>query len=119
PHQNVLVTGTSDDLMVQAANALADIGGGVIVISGSRVVRSWPLPLMGIFSDEPLAQAAGSLDRINDAIRDLGCPYKSPVLSLAFFALTTIPSYGLTERGLYDVEKGRFVPVVVGGREHL
>jgi adenine deaminase len=35
------------------------------------------------------------------------------VLGLSFVALTTIPEYGLTERGLYDVAEGRFVPVTL------
>jgi adenine deaminase len=49
---------------------------------------------------------------VNEALWAIGCKFSSPVLGLSFVALTTIPNYGMTESGLYDVEEQRFVPVV-------
>jgi adenine deaminase len=37
----------------------------------------------------------------------------SPILSLSFIALPTIPAFGLTDRGLYDVNAQNFVPLLV------
>lgn len=114
-HQNLLLIGTSDEQMVHAASAVQRMGGGVVVVSGSRVIAKWPLPLMGVFSVDPLSRACSNLEEVNRALRRIGCRFSSPVLALAFVALTTIPSYGLTEFGLYDVVQERFVPTVVEG----
>jgi adenine deaminase len=43
----------------------------------------------------------------------MGCTFSSPILGLSFVALTTIPGYGMTEWGLYDVEKEKFVDSVI------
>jgi adenine deaminase len=118
PHQSLLVTGTSEEEMVIAANDVAAMGGGVAVADGDHIVTRWPLPLIGVFSLEPAASAADGLLRVNQALRRRGCTLSSPVLGLAFVGLTTIPHYGLTERGLFDVDAGRFVPVVMRNRIH-
>jgi adenine deaminase len=112
-HQNVLILGASDDEMVVAANEVRRMGGGVVVTSDGKPIARWALPIIGVFSDGTLEQATAGLRRVNEALARMGCGFSSPVLSLAFIALTTIPAYGLTERGLYDVRAQRFVPTVV------
>lgn len=112
-HQNLLLIGTSDEQMLRAASAVERMRGGVAVVSGSRVVAKWPLPLIGVFSSDPIDKARSKLETVNEALRSIGCSFSSPVLALAFVALTTIPSYGLTELGLYDVEQKRFVSTVI------
>jgi adenine deaminase len=51
---------------------------------------------------------------MNGALRTLGCSFKAPVLACTFSGLITIPAYGLSERGLYDVDAGVFVDPVIG-----
>jgi adenine deaminase len=46
---------------------------------------------------------------INQALRGAGLDYKAPVLSLTFTPLITIPKWGLSSNGLYNVEAGEFV----------
>jgi adenine deaminase len=112
-HQNVLLVGARDDDIVAAANEIRRIGGGVVVVARGRTVATWSLPIIGVFSSGSIGQATSGLRRVNDALRDIGCAFSSPVLSLAFIALTTIPEYGLTNRGLYDVTAQRFVATVI------
>jgi len=111
-HYNVLVIGTSDEQMALAATALAGIGGGVVVLHGRRVLVRWPLPLVGVFSTQTVERTQADLLKANQALKAIGCSFSSPVLGLSFVALTTIPYYGMTEKGLYDVEKEQFVDVV-------
>jgi adenine deaminase len=115
PYYNVLVVGTDDDSMAQAGNRLAELGGGIVVVRGGQIVREWLLDEVGVFSNEPLATVRDEFAAMNEAIRSLGCPFKAPVLALSFVALPTIPAYGLTTKGLYDVNRGQFVPGVLGG----
>jgi adenine deaminase len=63
--------------------------------------------------DRPLEVERSAFDEINDALRHIGCDLGSPILSLSFIALPTIPTYGLTDRGLFDVAGQRFVDVVL------
>jgi adenine deaminase len=112
-HQNLLLIGATDEQMQLAASSVQRMGGGVAVVSGSRVTATWALPLIGVFSTDPIHRAVSDLANVRDALHAIGCTFSSPVLALAFVALTTIPSYGLTERGLYDVDREEFVPTVI------
>ncbi|HMJ94570.1 MAG TPA: adenine deaminase C-terminal domain-containing protein [Thermoleophilaceae bacterium] len=112
-HYNALVIGTDDDQMALAAQELAALGGGVVVISNGEPVMSWALPLVGVFATDPLEKAQQDLAATNDALKKIGCKFSSPILGLSFVALTTIPSYGMTERGLFEVQEERFVPCVI------
>lgn len=111
-HYNALVIGTSEEQMALAANALARMQGGVAVVSGKKVIARWSLPIVGVFATRSPKLAAADLAAVNEALWKIGCKFSSPVLGLSFVALTTIPNYGMTEAGLYDVEERRFVPVV-------
>jgi len=99
--------------MAIASDALAEMQGGVVVVSGRRVIARWPLPLVGVFATTSPQQASKNLTKANQALKEIGCTFSSPVLGLSFVALTTIPHYGMTERGLYDVDEKRFVSVVI------
>jgi adenine deaminase len=112
-HYNALVIGTDDEQMTLAAGELADLGGGVVVISDGKPAMSWPLPLVGVFATDPLDKAQEDLAATNRALQEIGCAFSSPILGLSFVALTTIPGYGITERGLFDVTERRFVPCVI------
>jgi adenine deaminase len=112
-HQNLLVLGTSDEEMAHAAAVIENIGGGIAVVRGGHVLYELELPYGGVLSSGDLEQTAADIDRAEEAIRSLGCPYPSPVLSIAFSCLPTIPAYGLTDLGLYDVAARKFVEPIV------
>jgi adenine deaminase len=114
-HYNLLAVGTSDADMAHAANVVREMGGGMAVVRRGEVMARWELPIVGIFSTEPLRSARDSFVAMNEAIQSLGCPFRAPVLALSFVALATIPSYGLTDLGLIDVATQEFVDVVLSG----
>jgi adenine deaminase len=111
-HYNLLTLGTSDEELAHAANVVREMGGGMAVVRRGEVVARWELPIVGIFSTQPLREARDSFVAMNEAIRSLGCSFRAPVLALSFVALPTIPSYGLTDLGLVDVATQRFVDVL-------
>jgi adenine deaminase len=116
-HQNLLVIGTSDEQMAQAAGAVASLGGGIAIVRGDRVVKSIALPVGGVLGSLGLREMADEMREVEEAIRSLGNEFDSPVLSIAFCALPTIPAYGLTDLGLYDVRAEQFVDVVLEVRQ--
>ena len=46
-----------------------------------------------------------------EAARELGCQLASPFQSMAFLALSVIPSLKITDRGLVDVDRFELVPL--------
>jgi adenine deaminase len=110
-YQNLMVVGTSDEQMTEAANAVAELGGGIAVVGSDGVLARWALPVVGVMADQPLERVEPAFTEVNRALAAIGCGLASPVLSLSFVALPTIPAYGLTDNGLFDVTGQRFVEV--------
>ena len=111
---NVVLVGADDEDMAFAAQRLAEVGGGIVVIDGGRVVAECPLPVAGLLSDQPLDVVVAQSRACNDAAHGLGWLGATPFLTLAFLALSVIPSLKLTDRGLVDVDRFEIVPLAVG-----
>jgi len=110
---NLVVVGADDDDMAFAAQRLAEVGGGIVVVDGGRVVAECPLPVAGLLSDQPLDVVVAQSRACNDAAQGLGWVGATPFLTLAFLALSVIPSLKLTDRGLVDVDRFELVPLAV------
>jgi adenine deaminase len=108
---NLVVVGADDDDMACAAQRLAELGGGIVVVDGGRVVAECPLPVAGLLSDQPLDVVVEQSRACNDAAQGLGWRGATPFLTLAFLALSVIPSLKLTDRGLVDVDRFELVPL--------
>jgi adenine deaminase len=110
---NLVVLGMSDENMAFAVQHLADIGGGIAVVDAGRVVAECPLPVAGLLSDAPLAEVIAQSAATNAAAHDLGWTGATPFLTMAFLALSVIPSLKITDRGLVDVERFELVPLTI------
>ncbi len=110
---NLVVVGMSDDDMAFAVGHLARIGGGIVVVDDGHVVAECPLPVAGLLSDAPLAEVIASSRATNEAAAALGWSGATPFLTLAFLALSVIPSLKITDRGLVDVDRFEIVPLEV------
>lgn len=108
-HHNVIVVGADDASMETAARRAADLGGGMVVADGDRVLAEVPLPYGGLMSDQPIEEVRRQLDAAIAAAHDLGSPLHDPFMAMSFLALEVIPSLKLTDQGLVDVD--RFQPV--------
>ena len=111
---NLVVVGADDEDMAAAANRLAEVGGGIVVVDGGRVLAECPLPVAGLLSDQPLDVVVSQSRRCNDAAQELGWVGATPFLTLAFLALSVIPSLKLTDRGLVEVDRFEIVPLAFG-----
>ena len=108
---NVVVVGVKDDDMLRAVRRLAETGGGVVAIEGGIVRAELPLPIAGLLSDAGLDDVIAASRACVEAARALGCSVPSPFQTLAFLALSVIPSLKITDRGLVDVERFELVPL--------
>ncbi|MFN3219153.1 MAG: adenine deaminase [Acidimicrobiales bacterium] len=112
-NQNIVAVGTSDADIVDAVEALVELGGGYVVVADGAVQASLPLPYAGLMSDQPWEVVAEQSRAVNDAAAALGCPIHAPFMILAFVGLPGVPDYGLTELGLIDVYAQEMVGVVL------
>jgi adenine deaminase len=108
---NIVVVGVDDDDMARAVARLAEIGGGEVVVEHRGVRAELPLPIAGLLSDAPVAEVVSASRSCVEASRRLGCTLPSPFQSLAFLALSVIPSLKITDRGLVDVDRFELVPL--------
>lgn len=108
---NIVVVGMSDDDMAAAVTRLAGIGGGIVAIENGKVLAECPLPVAGLLSDAPLQVVIEQSRACNEAAAALGWHGTSPFLTLAFMALSVIPSLKITDQGLVDVDRFELVPL--------
>jgi adenine deaminase len=108
---NLVVVGMSDEDMAAAVQHLAGIGGGIVAVRDGRVLAECPLPVAGLLSDAPLADVIAQSRACNEAAAALGWSGATPFLTLAFLALSVIPSLKITDQGLVDVDAFALVPL--------
>ncbi len=78
---------------------LAEIGGGQVAVLDGRVIAEVPLPIGGLMSDQPAAEVAAAVQRL-EAIRrrELGVSIDAPFMHLSFLGLSVIPQLRITDR---------------------
>lgn len=106
---NLIVVGTNPRDMLACVHALAGHGGGFAVVSEHRVLAELPLPIAGLISTWDAATVRDRLRQLHSAAGSLGCALPSPFATLSFLSLPVIPELRITPRGLFDVDKQRFL----------
>jgi adenine deaminase len=108
---NIVVVGMEDHDMARAIARLTEIGGGVVVVEDRGVRAELALPVAGLISESPLAEVVEASRGCIDAAAKLGCTLPSPFQTMAFLALSVIPSLKITDHGLVDVDRFELVPL--------
>jgi adenine deaminase len=111
---NLLVMGTNYSDMALAANRVREIGGGIALVSGGRVLDELRLPVGGLITDELSGhEVSAKLRELEDLARTkLGCKVHAPFMHLSFLALSTSPKWKITDMGIVDVENFEILSVV-------
>ncbi|ADV68859.1 adenine deaminase [Deinococcus maricopensis] len=100
---HAIIAGATDAEIRAAGRALEAQGGGAVFVERGEVVAAFPLPLAGLMTDAPPAEAARAARAVSEAARARGCPLPQPLTTLSFLGLTVIPELKLTPQGLFDV----------------
>ena len=108
-HHNLAVIGADDVSMGAAVSAIAEMGGGLVVADGQRVLASLPLPIAGLLSDLPIEVVRARYDRMIAAAHELGNRMSDPFMVMSFMGLEVIPKLKLTDQGLVNVEQFKLV----------
>jgi adenine deaminase len=100
---HMIVVGTDKADMAAAANRLAEVGGGVAVVSGGRELALIELPIAGLMSDARAEAVAAKADRMIQALRQCGCTLNNAFMQHSLLALVVIPALRISDVGLIDV----------------
>jgi adenine deaminase len=112
-HQ-MIVVGTDENGMALAANRLAEVGGGQVVVKDGQVVGLVELAIGGLMSTERAKVVAEKASTILEGFCLCGCTLNNPNMQLSLLALVVIPELRLSDKGLVDVNHFTFLPVVEG-----
>ncbi len=108
---NIAVVGVNSAEMLSVVLAVKEMNGGLVVVKEGKVMASLALPVAGLLSERYMRDVADGIDDCIDAAREQGCRLKDPFMTLSFLCLPVIPELKLTDRGLVDVNKFKFVPL--------
>jgi adenine deaminase len=109
---HMIVVGTDDDSMALAANALAEMGGGQIVVKGKEVIGKVDLKIGGLMSNEKATVVASKASTVLNGFKECGCMLDNPNMQLSLLALAVIPELRISDLGLVDVTTFCFIPVL-------
>jgi adenine deaminase len=106
---NIIAVGTNDGDIAEAINRIVASRGGVCAVGGGEA-HTLPLEVAGIMSAGDgfeVAKKYAAIDR--DARERLGSPLSAPFMTLSFMALLVIPEIKLSDKGLFDGRRFRFI----------
>ncbi|MFH1707112.1 MAG: adenine deaminase C-terminal domain-containing protein [Planctomycetota bacterium] len=108
---NLIVAGYDTADMKTAVTQVAQAGGGMAAVF-KRKICLIPLDIAGLMSSRPAGELIAACRAMATFTRAMGCD-RDPFATLAFLALPVIPVLKLTDRGLVDVGRFDFVPLIV------
>lgn len=103
---NLIVIGTNDADMAFAANAVSEMGGGMVCVAEETLLSSVKLPVAGLMSTESAEKIAKDNRELRLKATELGINEGiEPFMNMAFVSLPVIPSLKMSTTGLVDVDK--------------
>lgn len=110
---NIIVVGADDDDMAVAVNRILELSGGLVAVTDQKVAAELPLPVAGLMSTESLEAVRNQMDQLVKAAHEFGAAIPDPFMILSFLALPVIPELKLTDQGLFDVIRFKYVSLFV------
>jgi adenine deaminase len=117
---NIWTIGNDDAAMALAANTIAEMGGGWVLVSGGEVIAKVRLDIAGLMTARPVQEVAAEMEKLHlaaDAMEWIAAPGLPERMRFAF--LTAAPwkwqlvaPYKGNPSGLVDVTTGQTHPVI-------
>lgn len=107
---NIISVGVDDEDICQAVNLIIENKGGICAISGDKKIIL-PLPIAGIMSNEEFSEVASKYTKLDKMAKSLGSTLSAPFMTLSFMALPVIPKLKLSDQGIFDGERFKFINI--------
>lgn len=108
---NMIVIGTNDADMYEAAVALIKCQGGKVVVNNGEILSQLSLPIAGLMSDKEFDYVVDKCEELNRAASSIGCILNDPFMTMGFLSLPVIPELKVTDKGVFDTNKFGFVNI--------
>ncbi len=112
-NHNIVVIGADPADMALAANRVAELGGGIVVVDGGPVVGEIPLPLLGLLTDVDAWTLAQQRLAVLQKAQEIGCTVPEPFMFLSFITLAALPAFAVTDKGYIDVMQQKIIEPVL------
>jgi len=106
---NIVAVGVDDESIARAINLVIKESGGVsaVCIDNEKVLG---LPVAGLMSNDDGYKVSEAYTAIDKMVKEvLGSTLQAPFMTLSFMALLVIPHLKLSDLGLFDGDKFKFV----------
>lgn len=107
---NIIVTGTSDKIILELVDWIQKEKGGMAIHNGSEII-GLPLPVAGLMSDQNFEFVKNKYVEMNNLAHKLGSKLSAPFMTLSFMSLLVIPELKLGNKGLFDVNAFAFTDI--------
>ena len=104
----LIAVGVTDEDLCNAVNSIIESKGGISVSDNGKT-EILPLPIAGIMSNEVGDSVAEKYSKLDSLAKSLGTKLNAPFMTLSFMALLVIPQLKLSDKGLFDGKKFKFV----------
>jgi adenine deaminase len=108
---NIITVGTNSEDMAKAVNTILRNKGGLVAVS-KDIYHALELPIAGLMTTKSATDVSNDLKILHHAVEAMGTKLKSPFMSLSFMGLLVIPTLKISDKGLFDVEKFKFVDLI-------
>ncbi len=108
----VVVVGADEKDMAEAVNRVIKMGGGIAVSEGGKITAELSMPIGGIIADMPIRDIARHMDNIQKRAEELGCHLPDAHLAISILTTPYIPFLRVSEKGLFDLKRWKYVPLV-------
>jgi adenine deaminase len=109
---NIICVGTNNEDIVSAVNEIVKLKGGLSISSGGNI-SSLKLNIAGIMSDHSCSEVSAGYNALSEEVRSMGGRLSAPFMTLSFMALLVIPELKIGDRGLFDVNQFKQIPLFV------
>ncbi len=114
-HHNLMVMGTNEDDIINAANHIIDLQGGYCVSVNNEIRACAPLPIGGIVSHAPMEELGKDIKEVRKAMsEDLGYIHNNAIMSFATLSLPVSPTVKLTDKGMIIGKTLEVLPLIAG-----
>lgn len=113
-HENdMIIIGSNEKDMAQAANHLIESQGGMVVIKDGKAISFLPLQVGGIISSNSFEDVLDRFVNLNSVLVNSGCKFQRPHLIPLFLPFLALPSIRILYSGVIDIKKRSIIDVIV------
>jgi len=105
----ILAIGNNPEAMSAAVNRVIELGGGIAVFEGGKIVYELTLSIGGIMSDAPMVELARKETELKEYLSKRGHPYHDPLYSLIFLPNDFLPDVRINYDGITDIRKKKIL----------